>query len=326
MDIYQLQRQLFRDVTDRESVAFSRVLNAYREALFESVNRFDIVARLIEERIASGNTAIVALELERFRLNRFIVELREILAVAAGASVSETATYRARLAEFGDLHANLLLENGAAAAKLDLQFNRVSLPAIQALIGQLDAQSPLAELFNSITTDGATKIGKLIEQSIIAGENPRDLGRHIRDQFDVSTQRALTIARTESMRAYRGATQENYRLNARFLRGWRWSASLSDRTCAACIASHGTEHPIEEPFGSHPNCRCSPIPIVIGDDRPFVSGPDWFSKQDKSLQRKVLNRKGLAIYESGTPLTDWVHETTDPRWGRSRQARTPKSN
>jgi SPP1 gp7 family putative phage head morphogenesis protein len=321
--ITDLQRELFRDVTDREAVAMTRVLNAYRAALFAAQERWEVVARELERRIASGNTAIVALQLEQLRLQQFVAELQEILTTSARIGTEETVLLRQRLAEFGENHAALLLENGALAANVDVQLNRVSLPALQALVATLDQRSPVTQLFNSLAVDGAQRIGDLLQQGIILGENPRDIGQRIADAVDLDAQRALTIARTESLRAYRAASTANYQANAQYLSGWRWLSALDQRTCASCWAMHGTIHPLDEPFGSHVSCRCSPGPVVIGDDRQVKTGEQKFANLSSDQQREILGKKGLRIYESGTPLSAWVHTTNDPRWGLHRRAKTP---
>lgn len=124
--------------------------------------------------------------------------------------------------------------------------------------------------------------------------------------------------RTEQMDIFRRATALSYQANADVVRGWQWEASLDDRTCCACIAMHGSEHPVDEvgPDG-HPNCRCCAIPIIRGRE-PFIGkdeGLKYFESLTEKQQAEVLGKCGLAAYQGGKyPMEKWWQRKSSPVW------------
>ena len=134
--------------------------------------------------------------------------------------------------------------------------------AIEALIGATQQGSALDRLFRQIREDGAKAAEDALVQGIVLGYNPRKIAPLIRDALGVQLNRALTISRTEVMRAQRVATAENYKQNADVVKGWRWQAALTGNSCPVCISLHGSEHPLSETMSSHPNCRCTSTAIV----------------------------------------------------------------
>jgi SPP1 gp7 family putative phage head morphogenesis protein len=134
--------------------------------------------------------------------------------------------------------------------------------AIEALIGATQQGSALDRLFRQIREDGAKAAEDALVQGIVLGYNPRKIAPLIRDALGVQLNRALTISRTEVMRAQRVATAENYKQNADVIKGWRWQAALTGNTCPVCLSLHGSEHPITETMSSHPACRCTSTAIV----------------------------------------------------------------
>lgn len=137
-----------------------------------------------------------------------------------------------------------------------------------------------------------------------------------------------TIARTETHRAYRSATQRVMDDNKHLLKGWRWSAAKSSRTCAACLALDGRIFDTDVPMRAHPNCRCSLAPVTkswkdLGYDipEPLIvreSGDAWLKRQPAAVQRDILGPAAQAQYASGAvQLDDFVRLRKSSRWGSS---------
>lgn len=139
-----------------------------------------------------------------------------------------------------------------------------SLPtrSIEAMVGVNRPGSPLKILFHGINADGAKDASDALVEGMMLGYNPRKIAPMIRDALGVQLNRALTISRTEIMRAQRIATEANYNANSDIVKGWTWVADLSS-ACPMCMAEHGTEHPVGEKMSSHPNCRCVETPITM---------------------------------------------------------------
>lgn len=124
--------------------------------------------------------------------------------------------------------------------------------------------------------------------------------------------------RTEQMDIFRRAAILGYQANSDVVAGWQWEASLDDRTCCACIAMHGSEHPVDEvgPDG-HPNCRCCAVPIIRGRDK-FIDedeGRRFFESLTEKQQADILGKKGLELYQGGKyPMDQWWQRKSNPVW------------
>lgn len=211
--------------------------------------------------------------------------------------------------------------------------------AIANLVGAMQNGSPLADMFSGFGQEAADKAAKALITGVTLGHNPRQIAPQVEQALNVPRWRALTVARTEMLRAYRSAALETYRQNSSVCRRWRWTAALNSRTCPACLAMDGKEFDLSVDFGSHPSCRCSPTPVVASweevlsgtgidtSDIPstsptFQSGETWLEQQDEATQRAVFGSDKLfELYKSGTPLSDFVQRKHDPDWGGSIQVK-----
>jgi SPP1 gp7 family putative phage head morphogenesis protein len=230
-----------------------------------------------------------------------------------------------------DAAAAIKRELGPPPAGLAVSFNSLPVGAVNDITARLGSGKPLRELFDSFGTDAAKLAREALITSVGLGLGPRKTAAAVRDALNVSTVRALTIARTEQMKAYRSASLQTYQANNSMVKGWRWRCSRSPRTCAMCWAMDGEEFALDEPFASHPNCRCAPIPITktwaelgfggIPDRPPPEPGSAVFARLSEAEQRHILGPGRLALYQQGTPLSAFVQKTTSKTWGPGRQVR-----
>ena len=203
---------------------------------------------------------------------------------------------------------------------------RLPVAALHDLIGVLGDGSPLRTLLDKLGQQAAQDVGDALTHAVAVGRNPRRTARDIQDALGGNLNRALTIARTEQMRAYRNASLQTYQANSELLRGWRWLASPSRRTCPVCLAMDGTEHPLDAPFASHIRCRCTPVPI-LRDAPPSArkTGAEWFAEQDEATQREMIGPGKQKLYAEGKlTLADLVGVKDDAQWGRERYQRSLK--
>lgn len=219
-------------------------------------------------------------------------------------------------------------------------FGLPSTRAITALVGATAKGSPLADLFAGFGREAAENVGNALVRGVSLGDNPRKVAREVQDALGIERARALTISRTEMIRAYRSANLETYQANSDVCEQWRWTAAKQGRTCAVCLAMDGSLHDLSEEFASHPNCRCVPAPVTkswqdvlgpLGIDTSgipetsasaanYQSGADWFDEQDAAMQQRILGSKAAyAAYKAGVlSLSDLVGTAHDPDWGGSR--------
>lgn len=201
--------------------------------------------------------------------------------------------------------------------------------AIESIVGSTQKGSPLADLFDGFGVEAAQKVGQILISAISLGDNPRKTARDVEDALDISRSRALTIARTECLRAYRMSNLAIFQANDDICEGWVWISSLDARCCASCIAMHGTIHSLDEELQGHPNCRCSRAPktkdwsdilgrdIGISSPKPLL-GSDWFDDQSEAVQRQILgSNAAYEAYSNGALLGDFVGINHDKDWGSS---------
>lgn len=207
------------------------------------------------------------------------------------------------------------------------QFQSFDLPSPAKAINELagnTAIGPLADLLDQAGADTAAKIKQALINGIASGQNPRKTAKDVRAVWDAGAARALAIARTETMRAYREATRAAYQANSDIIGGWVWVAARSPRTCPACLALDGKRFPLNQPQPAHVQCRCTMIPMVKGRDLPpRQTGTDWFDDQPDPIKALILGQKGWAAYQDGAELGQFVHMHSDPVWGDQALWRVP---
>ena len=128
----------------------------------------------------------------------------------------------------------------------------------QVLREHLDRAQNLLNTFPAQTRD---RLRTLLYSGIDSGNGPAALARDIEQVLGMTRSRALTIARTEMLGAYRAANLANFRANSDVVEKWQWSASATG-ACPDCADKNGQEFPLDTDMVSHPNCRCSPRPVT----------------------------------------------------------------
>lgn len=246
-------------------------------------------ARAWQTSIAAHETEQQRLLLRRWRsverdIHRRIqtVERRLAAAAARGQSPGVTLLYeRGRLAElrdqveraladFGDTWVRRVTVDRQAAAREaiewserflrdqlgpDVTLQRLPTDVVMQAVSFQAPGGPLDQLMREAGTRAGHAIAEGLTTGLTSGQNPNVIARRIREHVvPTYRRRAITIARTETMRAVRAATLQRYKTVADLLQGWVWWASTDRTTCATCWAMHGTEHPLSEDMDSHPAC------------------------------------------------------------------------
>jgi SPP1 gp7 family putative phage head morphogenesis protein len=170
----------------------------------------------------------------------------------------------------------------------------------------------------NVTADMATKMTRALTDGLVQGKGPREIARDLNAQTDMGQERALTIARTEIIRAHAegqltaledlgveevGVTVE-------------WMITDDEALCPKCAAMQGVILKLSEAHGlipAHPNCRCAFAPYVgIGGDKVKdtkssidkaitrardVSGDDEFGPESVSRERprSILDDEGREL-------------------------------
>ena len=199
--------------------------------------------------------------------------------------------------------------------ELGISFSLLPTDALNAMIGMAGDGSPLATLLAGISKDALVGMSEALLDGIALGLPPLTTAKRMADGFGIGLSRALTISRTETLRAYRYASQQQY-TESGVVEGYIRIAQHTPTTCAGCLFAEGQIFPTDRTFDAHPNCRCSTIPIVEGVAPPeFEKGEAWFERQSEDVQRGILGPGRYDAWQSGTPLSAMTTHISNETWG-----------
>lgn len=334
-NIYDVAAQFRAALVARDAAAAARIVEAYGQVYARLSRDIATLAARIAAAQAAGEPLGVSWAYQQARLinlrQTIAIEVRQFAAVVADEVLaSQSTNVRLAVAEARSL-AVLAVEETTPG--LTATFVDPDPSSLRSLVGFLSDGSPLRSLLDELPLDAVRRIEGALVEGVATGRNPRETARKMRSALGGNVNRALTIARTESLRAYRETSRATYAANADVVRGWVWHSARDSRTCAVCWAMHGTEFENREPLGSHPNCRCALVPQTatweelgvegLPDTRPKVDpGPKAFARLPKATQKRILGPGKFDLYERGEiDLPDLVVRRDDPRWGPSRQER-----
>lgn len=185
-----------------------------------------------------------------------------------------------------------------------------------------------------------------LNRGVQVGAHPTEIARRavrasqaMGEVIDGGMARALNIARTEVLDAYRESAMLTEQANADVLDGWIWVAKLGAHTCRSCWAKHGTVHKLDEPGPiDHPQGRCARVPKTKSWEELGVGGVEEvpspeldavkeFKKLTEEQQRYILTDNGWEEWKAGRwPRARWAKLEEPDGWRpfyRAAKAPTP---
>jgi SPP1 gp7 family putative phage head morphogenesis protein len=218
---------------------------------------------------------------------------------------------------------SLMAQTGAGG--INLGWNRLPVEAIENMVGLAGDGSPLRALLAKAYPDAMDGIIKQLIQSTALGINPRQTAYNMARGMDMGLDRALTIARTEQLRAFRMASTAQYRESG-IVKGFKRLATHDTRTCLACLMSDGEVFDSAQELSDHPNGRCTVIPILaIGPQVQWENGQDWFKSLPEEQQQNMMGEQlfnGWKGHKFG--LSDLRKTAHSDTWGDSPRVATFK--
>lgn len=134
-----------------------------------------------------------------------------------------------------------------------------------------------------LADEATERMKRELVRGVVVGDNPRTAAarmvKNLEGEFNGGLTRALNIARTETLDAHREAARVGQEAHEDVLDGWVWHAELNSsrgRTCPACFALHGTEHPLTEP-GPNGHQQCLVAGAVVSGPAALASSTRWYS-------------------------------------------------
>lgn len=128
---------------------------------------------------------------------------------------------------------------------LGYSFARPDDRALRAMVGFTQNGAPLSDLFARLAPEMMGAVRQTLLNGIALGTNPGALAYQLRGPLGIPLWRSLTIARTETLRAYREAQRATIASNADVLEGWVWRSARDRRTCEVCWAQDGKVFPLD---------------------------------------------------------------------------------
>jgi|GEM_PF-1371518 len=340
-EIQKVIEQYRRDLLAKERAAASKLVRAYGEAwkrIKAKLERLQTEYEAAKERGEEPGPDWIY-QYNRAQAFRDQVEF-ELLAFSQ-YSEREVLEQQLEAIEAAERHSEELVrreleELVKPPEGIVIDWNKIDRSSVETILGVTQADSPLHKLLLSISSEGAQAAEDALVQGMLIGKNPREAAREMRKALGTQLSRALTIARTETLRAHREATRESYQVNSDIVKGWIWHSALDTRTCAMCWAMHGTEHSIDEVLDDHPNGRCAMIPKTltweeigvkygidlsgIPDTNPVIeSGISQFEKLSKEQQIAILGQAKYDAWKAGKfTLSDLVGRRYSKAWGSMR--------
>ena len=319
--IDDLLTQALAELAIREQAAAARLITNYDVALRRIQRELRTIDAQIAELIASGED-INDQVIRRQRWWREVeASIQREMARWSGEATADLAAVQT-----GGVRLGVQTAQQIATLASSPFIGRVYAEAFEKWVTASQPGSPLRDIIDGYGDKVSEAVLQRMTEGIGNGRAPRSIVREIMADVggEANEARLMTITRTETMRAYRGASADTMgQLQERgIVNGGVWLCALGPRACAACIARHGTFYEVP-PNDFHPACRCvirwtANPDLVPGGGWKGKTGPEWFAEQDEATQRRMLiSDARFEAYQSGVPLSDMVTVRRSELWGNT---------
>jgi hypothetical protein len=300
-----------------DTAAMTRIVGVYKSMYDRITPQIQALADVVST--GEYTTAQV------YKLRQFIALQKSIqseLTDFTGYLRTDLQPLALKAAQMGDADAYKTLKFIVGDRELiRVMFDRIPIETVYQMLTFLDPKGALYQRIGQLAPYHAEQVSQAIMDAVGMGVNPRQTARLImsaaEQSFGGGLTDALRTARTAQLYSYREATRANYAANSDVVTGWIWCAELDDLTCEACLAENGTRHDIEESLDGHYNCRCSPIPEVMGQNPVAMqTGEDWFNDQTEETQRSIMGDTKWEAWNAGQfQFSDMVKDTPNDVYG-----------
>lgn len=321
--VIQVMSSFRRDLLNRDEDQRARMARQWRQV---EANLQDEVERFAE-RVSRDGLTPAQIRSRQFQLDRFTsllaqtrVELRRYVDVVEPQIMEQQRAFGAKGAQ------SAIAAIGAVTGNVRASFDVLPKSAIENLVGLAGDGSPLRHVLERSFGAGANGMFDQLLRGVALGANPRVIARNmVRNGLSQTLSQVMVTARTEPLRVFRESSRQQYSASG-VVDYFRRLATRDRRTCPACLFADGEVYELGDYLRSHPQCRCTTVPVVKGfKPVEWEKGKDWFIKQPPAVQRKML---GNGIYDLWNrkiiQLEDTVKVRQDPTWGDSLQPNSLK--
>jgi len=328
-DIYQVNEAYRSKLRARENTALAEMSRTYGVLQADNLKRLEAVTAAIEEAQAAGED-ITGLSEYMLRLEALNVQMADEVARWAPQATDIATNGQRRAIQLSlDIQEDLVRAVAGVPQSVsltaDLMWNRLPVEAITNVVGFAADGSPLGALFEAIGPFALDHVTIGIAQ----GLNPLQVARRMSRTYEtLAPSRAATIARTEMIRANREAQRQTFEANLSIVRGWRRISAGDVNVCPVCWSLHGDPNPVADIVPSHPNCRCTVVPITptyaelaglppgsFDEPEEMPDKEEQFRMLSEAERRQVLGPSRYRLWETGTPLSAFGKVVPNNEWG-----------
>lgn len=216
-------------------------------------------------------------------------------------------------------HSARMINAVATETQIVTPFNRISVGAVNKMIGFAGDGSPLRAVLDDATRGAGDALGQQLISGTALGKNPVEVARQaLRLGLGQSFTRIQAIARTEMLRTYRQTSLSSYEAS-NVVVSYRRLSARDSRVCPACLFADGRTYPMGYGFDAHVNCRCTLVPVLRSvPPVQFQTGQEWFTQQPAATQRQILGAGRYNAWQAGdATLDDMVSRSWSDDWGGS---------
>lgn len=263
----------------------------------------------------SGTTMTTAQIMRMERYHTLLVQARSEVGRYQKWATGQIEDGQGEMLELGAEHAAAAIQ----ATGVGIGFNRINVEALQNMVGLCADGSPLFDVLKlrALYPDAVQGLTDALVKGVGLGWNPHKTAAAMQDGLAAGLNKALVIARTEQLRAYRTASVEQYRESG-VVSGFKRLAAKDERTCLACLSQDGERYEIEEDFSDHVCGRCTPVPLIEGmPEVQWQTGKDWFEGLDPEKQREMMGDERFEAWQGGDgfDFSALATRTHDDTWG-----------
>lgn len=312
-DLYQAAQEFKARLLRGDRAAAGDLLRAYRLAASRIEARVAELTAQITEARRGGSIVSSTWLYERDRLARLRLEILSEVNNFSAVALIRVAQEQAAARRLGAAAAHEIIGAGNGA-QISVRLGALHPSAVAASASFAADGSPLRQLFFERAGQLAQSVSDELVSGVASGAGGRVIAGRVRTLLGGDLARALTIARTEVLRAYRTAGLETYR--AAGIVSYRWLAAKDLRTCLVCLALDGTVYPVRTPMPAHVNCRCTFVPVLADEEAQIETAAEWFDSLSDGAKRQMLGPVAYEAYRAGQiSLSDFVGFRQSARWG-----------
>lgn len=317
-DIVRVVREHKRALAERDAAVIAEMVRRWRQVEVATQRQLDKILAEIARRIEAGEIVTREMIYQMERYQQMLAQVRS--EVAEYQDYAEDTIERVQRDAIDRGIADAIEAIKASGSPLAASFARMNPEAMRTIVGLCEDGSPLFDVLErrALYPESVQGLTDALVEGVTLGWNPRKTANSMMDGLADGLTKALVIARTEQMRAYRMASVAQYRASGVVSKFKRLSAK-TDRTCLACLMADGEVLELEEELYDHPNGLCAAVPWVMGMPEPeWETGKDWFEGLDEDRQREMMGDAKYDAWKDGQFTLDQLVKTTDnPTWGKS---------